>query len=29
MLRNALAKNYARLDTLLAQIEPQKGGNPQ
>jgi DNA-binding transcriptional ArsR family regulator len=29
MLRNALAKNYDRLDRVLAQIEPQKGGNPQ
>jgi DNA-binding transcriptional ArsR family regulator len=29
ILRNALAKNYDRLDRVLAQIEPQKGGNPQ
>jgi DNA-binding transcriptional ArsR family regulator len=28
MLRHALAKNYDRLDQVLAQIEPEKGGNP-
>jgi DNA-binding transcriptional ArsR family regulator len=29
MLRSALARNYDRLDQVLAQIEPEKGGNPQ
>jgi DNA-binding transcriptional ArsR family regulator len=29
MLRNALARNYDRLDQVLAEINPNQGGNPQ
>ncbi len=29
MLRNALARNYDRLDQVLAEMNPNPGGNPQ
>jgi DNA-binding transcriptional ArsR family regulator len=29
ILRKALEANYNRLDTLLAEIQSEKGGNPQ
>jgi len=29
MLRQALARNYDRLDQILTEMHPEKGGNPQ
>jgi DNA-binding transcriptional ArsR family regulator len=29
MLRQALARNYDRLDQVLAEMKPENGGNPQ